>query len=251
MSTQPDPLDTVAEFAEAAIAHVRDNLGASDAVFSRGDAVLTSADLLAVVERCRIAEARLAAARREAQGWITVALGQPGDLAYTQAGSTASAILLKLNESPGVLRSSNDLPEDPPLFTTRQLFKALEARVERLERTVSSTARRRDPYAHLSDAARAFAGLPHRCGEWEIATGSLDDVLAGAERLRDELDQAIEALRAEIPQPEGPRWHYKITPVTDPARVEPSAPWPPEGTVGVQTYVGNPPRLIGETDADG
>lgn len=159
---QSDLLDTVAAFAEAAIAHVRDNLGASDAAFSCGDTVLTSADLLAVVERCRVAEARLSAARREAQEWITVALGQPGDLAYTQAGSTASAILLKLNESPGVLRSSDDLPEDPPLFTTRQLFKALDARVERLERAVSPGGGVRDPYAVLSDAARAFTGLPSR-----------------------------------------------------------------------------------------
>ena len=91
--------------------------------------------------------------------------------------------------------------------------------------------------------------LPHRCGEWVIGEGEHADVLADAERLRDELDQAIEALRAEIPLPEGPRWHYKITPVTEPARVEPSAPWPPEGAVGVQTYVGNPPRLIGDADA--
>ena len=57
---QSDLLDTVAAFAEAAIAHVRDNLGASDAAFSCGDTVLTSADLLAVVERCRIAERQVA-----------------------------------------------------------------------------------------------------------------------------------------------------------------------------------------------
>lgn len=87
--------------------------------------------------------------------------------------------------------------------------------------------------------------LPHRCGEWVIGEGEHAKVLADAERLRDELDQAIDALRAEIPLPEGPRWHFTITPVTEPGDVEPPAPWPPEGTVGVQVYVGDPPRLIG------
>lgn len=90
--------------------------------------------------------------------------------------------------------------------------------------------------------------LPHHCGEWPIGFGSLDEVVADAERLRDELDQAIDALRAEIPQPQGPLWHYTITPVVEPGEVEPPAPWPPEGTVGVQVYVGDPPRLVGEAD---
>lgn len=39
---------------------------------------------------------------------------------------------------PGVLRSSDDLPDEPPLFTTRRLFKALEARVEEVERRVAA-----------------------------------------------------------------------------------------------------------------
>lgn len=38
---------------------------------------------------------------------------------------------------PGTLRSSDDLPDETPLFTTRRLFKALEARVERLEKAVA------------------------------------------------------------------------------------------------------------------
>lgn len=37
---------------------------------------------------------------------------------------------------PGVLRSADDLPDEPPLFTTRRLFRALETRVERLERAL-------------------------------------------------------------------------------------------------------------------
>lgn len=82
--------------------------------------------------------------------------------------------------------------------------------------------------------------LPHRCGEWVIDHGTLEEVLAEAERFRDELDQAIDALRAEIPLAEGPRWHFKVTPRTGP--VDPPAPWPPEGTVAVQTYVNG--RLV-------
>lgn len=88
--------------------------------------------------------------------------------------------------------------------------------------------------------------LPHRCGEWVIDHGTLDEVLAEAERLRDELDQAIDALRAEIPLPEGPRWRYTITPADHSAEATAAASWPPEGTVGLQVYAGNPPRLIGD-----
>lgn len=91
--------------------------------------------------------------------------------------------------------------------------------------------------------------LPHHCGEWVIDEGTLDEVIAEAERLRAELDQAIEALRAEIPVPEGPRYYVNVTPRT--GEIEPPAPWPPESTVAVQTYVGSPPRLIGDADADG
>ncbi len=53
--------------------------------------------------------------------------------------------------------------------------------------------------------------LPHRCGEWVIDHGTLDEVLAEAERLRGELDQAIDALRAELPLPDGPRYYVKVT----------------------------------------
>lgn len=53
--------------------------------------------------------------------------------------------------------------------------------------------------------------LPHHCGEWVIDHGTLDEVLAEAERFRDELDQAIDALRAEIPIPDGPRYYVKVT----------------------------------------
>lgn len=88
--------------------------------------------------------------------------------------------------------------------------------------------------------------LPHRCGEWVIDHGTLDEVIAEAERFRDELGQAIDALRAEIPLPEGPRYYVKVTPRAADAEVPQPAPWPPEGTIAVQTYVGNPPRPIGE-----
>lgn len=93
--------------------------------------------------------------------------------------------------------------------------------------------------------------LPHKCDEWLIGTGTLDEVLAEAERFRDELDQAIDALRAEIPLPDGPRYYVKVTPRTGSAEIQPDAPWPPEGTVGVQVYLGDPPRPIGGLDADG
>jgi hypothetical protein len=39
--------------------------------------------------------------------------------------------------------------------------------------------------------------LPHHCGEWPIGDGSLDQVLDAALRMRAELDQAIDVLRAE------------------------------------------------------
>lgn len=92
--------------------------------------------------------------------------------------------------------------------------------------------------------------LPHRCGEWVIDHGTLDEVLAEAERLRAELDQAIDALRAELPLPDGPRYYVKATPRAADAEAPQPAPWPPEGTVAVQTHVGNPPRPIGDADAD-
>lgn len=68
-----------------------------------------------------------------------------------------------------------------------------------------------DPRNYIGGENDWALSLPHRCGEWEIATGSLDDVLAEAERLRGELDQAIEALRAELPMPDGPRYYVKVT----------------------------------------
>jgi hypothetical protein len=77
--------------------------------------------------------------------------------------------------------------------------------------------------------------LPHRCGEWVIDHGTLDEVLAEALRFRDELDQAIEALRAEVPLPDGPRYYVKVTERTGP--VEPPTPWPPEGAVAVDTFI--------------
>ena len=88
--------------------------------------------------------------------------------------------------------------------------------------------------------------LPHKCGEWVIDEGALESVLAEAERFRDELGQAIDALRAEIPLPEGPRYYVTVTPRAADAETPQPEPWPPEGTVAVQTYVGNPPRPIGD-----
>lgn len=62
------------------------------------------------------------------------------------------------------------------------------------------------------DAAQQWAlSLPHNCGEWGITDGPLEYVLAEAERFRDESDQAIDALRAELPLPDGPRYYVKVT----------------------------------------
>ena len=105
-----------------------------------------------------------------------------------------------------------------------------------------------DPRNYIGGENDWALSLPHRCGEWGIAEGTLEDVLAEALRFRDELDQAIEALRAEIPIPEGPRWHYTVTARAADAETPQPEPWPPEGTVAVQTYVGNPPRPIGDAD---
>ena len=86
--------------------------------------------------------------------------------------------------------------------------------------------------------------LPHQCGEWGIWDGPREDVLAAALRFRDELDQAIGALAAEEPLPTGPAFYVKVTARTGRSEPEPTAPWPPEGTAGVQTYIGDPPRLM-------
>jgi hypothetical protein len=104
-----------------------------------------------------------------------------------------------------------------------------------------------DPRWGQGKADQWSLSLPHSCGEWEISDGTREDVLADALRLRDELDQAIAALQAEEALPQAPAWHYKITPVADPAEVEPSAPWPPEGTAGVDLYVGG--RLVSTVTA--
>ncbi len=105
-----------------------------------------------------------------------------------------------------------------------------------------------DPRWGQGKADQWSLSLPHSCGEWEISDGTREDVLADAVRFRDELDQAIAALQAEEALPQGPAWHYKITPVADPAEVDPPPSWPPEGTVGVDVYVGG--RLVLDGDAD-
>lgn len=103
-----------------------------------------------------------------------------------------------------------------------------------------------DPRRYVGGESDWALSLPHSCGEWEIGTGSREQVLSDARRLRDELDQAITALLAEEPLPEGPRYFVKVTARTGPAEVQPPAPWPPEGTVGVDVYAGDPPRLLGD-----
>lgn len=120
------------------------------------------------------------------------------------AAELVDAVVRELE--PGALRSPADLPDEPPLFTTRRLFAAVEKRLARVESALGMaddaevrhhqgpwtlpvtpfdlsavpqpwlepprrlheplrTAPRRDPYEHLSDAARLFAGLPPRPAE--------------------------------------------------------------------------------------
>lgn len=63
----------------------------------------------------------------------------PNDVRWVySAAELVEAVVTQLE--PGTLRSCADLPDEPPLFTTRRLFQALEARVERLERDGSTAA---------------------------------------------------------------------------------------------------------------
>lgn len=56
----------------------------------------------------------------------------PDDIRWVYlAANLVEAVIEDLEQ--GTLRSSDDLPQEPPLFTTRQLFKAFEVRVKRLE----------------------------------------------------------------------------------------------------------------------
>lgn len=51
-----------------------------------------------------------------------------------------------------------------------------------------------DPRNYIGGENDWALSLPHRCGEWGIADGPREHVLAEARRLRTELDQAITAL---------------------------------------------------------
>lgn len=53
-----------------------------------------------------------------------------------------------------------------------------------------------DPRNYIGGENDWALSLPHQCGEWGIADGPREHVLAEARRLRAELDQAITALEA-------------------------------------------------------
>lgn len=77
--SNPDPLETAAEFIQGAITRARDNGATGEVLFSHGPTVLSAADMLAVVERCRTAERRVLE-RDDENTLLTEELQQARDL---------------------------------------------------------------------------------------------------------------------------------------------------------------------------
>lgn len=146
-----------------------DDAGAGWALSLRSPEVNAHADLDGLLRRALDLQApapdKSRLARALSEGHLS-----PNDVRWVYAAAElVEAVVTQLE--PGALRSPADLPDEPPLFTTRGLFQALEKRVERLEHAVTPTATRDDPYPGLSAAARVVAGLPERSASRDGSAG--------------------------------------------------------------------------------
>ena len=93
--------------------------------------VNTHADLAGLLQQASALQAHPPAGdriqRAVREGHLTINDGRWVNLAVALVRNVVEQL------GPGVLRSSDDLSDEPPLFTTRRLFRGVEQRLARIE----------------------------------------------------------------------------------------------------------------------